>query len=176
MRIVGGTHRSRRIDAPKNLPLRPTTDFAKVSLFNILDNHFNLDAVDVLDLFSGTGAISFEFASRGAKRIVAVEKNYACFGFIKNKSTEFKFENILAYKGDSFKYLENCTEKFDIIFADPPYDLPKIETLPTLVFGKELLNENGRLVIEHGHKISYAKEERFLEKRSYGDVNFSIFG
>lgn len=175
MRIIGGSHRSRKIDAPRNLPLRPTTDFAKESLFNILNNQFDIETLSVLDLFSGTGAISFEFASRGAKKIIAVEKNYNCFGFIKSKSAEFGFDQILAYKGDAFRYLETNTEKFDIIFADPPYDLPRIEELPKLVFGNDLLIKNGRLIIEHSSKTSYSDEERFLEKRTYGEVNFSIF-
>jgi 16S rRNA (guanine(966)-N(2))-methyltransferase RsmD len=176
MRIIGGTHRSRKIEAPRNLPLRPTTDFAKESLFNILINRFDLEEVSVLDLFSGTGAISFEFASRGAKRIVSVEKNYNCYGFIKHRAKEFGFENILPYKGDAFKFLEGCTETFDIIFADPPYELRGIEKLPGLVFGGKLLNENGLLIIEHSGRVSLAKEERFLEKRTYGEVNFSMFG
>jgi 16S rRNA (guanine966-N2)-methyltransferase len=176
MRIIGGTHRSRKIEAPRNLPLRPTTDFAKESLFNILENQFDLQELSVLDLFSGTGAISFEFASRGSKRIVAVEKNYACFGFIKRRSIEFGFDSILSYKADAFRYLETTTETFDLIFADPPYDLPGIEKIPTLVFGRQLLKEGGRLIIEHGSKTSFSKEERFLDKRTYGDVNFSILG
>jgi 16S rRNA (guanine(966)-N(2))-methyltransferase RsmD len=176
MRIVGGSHRSRRIDAPRNLPLRPTTDFAKESLFNILENQFSLGEVSVLDLFSGTGAISYEFASRGSKRIVSVEKNYNCFGFIKKRSQEFGFSAILAYKGDAFRYLETTSETFDIIFADPPFDLPGIERLPGMVFSRQLLNPHGRLIIEHGSKTDFSRAERFLEKRTYGDVNFSILG
>jgi 16S rRNA (guanine966-N2)-methyltransferase len=176
MRIVGGTHRSRRIDAPRNLPLRPTTDFAKESLFNILVNHFDLEGLSVLDLFSGTGAISFEFASRGAKKIVSIEKNPECLAFIKKKSNEFKFDNILPFKYDAFKYLEKCTDKYDIIFADPPYELPGTDRIPELVFSRDILPENGRLIIEHSSKTSFSKAEWFLEKRTYGEVNFSIFG
>lgn len=176
MRIVGGTHRSRRIDAPRNLPLRPTTDFAKESLFNILENHFDLEGISVLDLFSGTGAISFEFASRGAKKIVSIEKNFDCLDFIKKKSREFKFDNILPFKYDAFKYLEKCTDKYDIIFADPPYELPGTDRIPELVFSNEILLKNGRLIIEHSSKTSFSKAEWFLEKRTYGEVNFSIFG
>ena len=175
MRIIGGTHRSRKIDAPKNLPLRPTTDFAKESLFNILENRFDFEKLSVLDLFSGTGAISYEFASRGAKKIVSVEKNLDAFKFIKQKSAEFGFANISVLKSDSFYYLDKCSEKFDIVFADPPYDMKGIEEIPGFVFKNNLLTPNGQLIVEHSRKINFEKAEQFLEKRVYGDVNFSIF-
>ena len=176
MRIVGGTHKSRKIQAPRNLPLRPTTDFAKESLFNILSNQFDLNTIRALDLFSGTGAISFEFASRGAQEVIAIEKNFNCFDFIRKKAIDFEFGSIRAVKGDAFRFLETCTEKFDIIFADPPYDLEERKDIPAHVFKGNLLNENGRLIIEHSSKTSFSDEERFLEKRTYGEVNFSILG
>lgn len=176
MRIIGGTHRGRKIGAPRNLPLRPTTDFAKESLFNILANRFDFEELNVLDLFSGTGSISFEFASRGAKRIVSVEKNYLCYSFIKKRSSEFGFETIHPVKNDAFRFIQSCTEKFDLVFADPPYDLEDIEKLPKLVFENNLLKQKGLLIVEHSSRTSFSKEERFLEKRTYGEVNFSIFG
>ncbi|MEW6468575.1 MAG: RsmD family RNA methyltransferase [Bacteroidota bacterium] len=175
MRIIGGTHRSRRIDAPRNLPLRPTTDFAKESLFNILENRADLSTLTVLDLFSGTGAISYEFASRGASRIIAVEKNTDAFRFIRRRSAEFGFHTITAIRADVFRFLESCKDQFDIIFADPPYELEQMQRLPELVFGKGILKAGGLLIIEHGSKINFSKAEQFLEKRVYGEVNFSIF-
>src|SRR5687767_3873418 len=123
MRIIGGSHRSRKINAP-DLPLRPTTDFAKESIFNILDNRFDFERLHVLDLFSGTGAISYEFASRGTKHITAVEKNLKAFKFIREKAAEFGFNSIHVLKTDAFRFLEKCSDKYDIIFADPPYDIP----------------------------------------------------
>lgn len=132
MRIIGGTHRSRRINAPRNLPMRPTTDFAKESLFNILENKFDLETVCVLDLFSGTGAISYEFASRGAKKITSVEKTLDAYKFIKNKSHELGFSSIEVIKADVFKFLESTAGKYDIIFADPPYNFEAITEIPGL--------------------------------------------
>mgnify|MGYP001571701906 CR=1 FL=1 len=158
MRIIGGTHGGRRIDAPRNLPLRPTTDFAKESLFNILENRFDFENLSVLDLFSGTGAISYEFASRGVKKITAVEKNLDAFKFIRKKSAEFGFSNISVLKTDSFYFIKGCTEKFDLIFADPPYDMKGVEEIPEFVFKNELLAENGLLIVEHSSKIKFEKE------------------
>ena len=175
MRIIGGTHGGRRIDAPRNLPLRPTTDFAKESIFNILQNRFDFEDLSVLDLFSGTGAISYEFASRGAKKIISVEKNLDAYKFIKKRSAEFGFSNISVLKTDSFYFLDGCKEKFDLIFADPPYDMKGIEQIHEFVFKNSLLSENGTLIVEHSSKIKFEKTEQFLEKRVYGDVNFSIF-
>lgn len=178
MRIVSGSHKGRRIDpeySGKKLGIRPTTDFAKESLFNILANNFDFTELKILDLFSGSGAISFEFASRGAKEITAVEKDYTRIEFIKSKSKEFGFENIRAIKTDAFRFLDSHSGNYDIIFADPPYELKGIEKIHTLVFQKKILNSGGWLVIEHSSEYDFSTTEHFLEKRTYSAVNFSIF-
>ncbi len=175
MRIVSGTHKGRRINAPKNLGIRPTTDFAKVALFNILAYNFSLEGVSVLDLFSGSGAIAFEFASRGAGAITAVENDRARTEFIRKKAGEFGFTNIEVLRDDCFRFLKNCSNTFNIIFADPPYDLRGIEDIPALVFEKGLLAGNGWLIVEHSRGTDLSGLERFMEMRTYGAVNFSIF-
>lgn len=174
MRIINGTHKGRVIKVPKDLPVRPTTDFAKEGLFNILNNKINYDETKVLDLFSGTGHISLEFASRGSTDILSVDMNSKCVGFLKATSKEFKF-NIDAVKSDVFAFLKNCNQKFDLIFADPPYELENIPTIHQLVFDKQLLNENGILIIEHGPRTNLESLLGFMQKRSYGNVNFSFF-
>ena len=176
LRIISGTHKSRTIHAPKNLPVRPTTDFAKESLFNILNNNFDFSHLKVLDLFSGTGNITYEFASRGFAEITAIESNYNCFSFIKKTVSELDFKNVNVIKSDVFTYLKNCTTKYDVIFADPPYEMEGIENIQALVFEKKMLNENGWLIIEHSAKTKFTEEGHFLQKRNYGNVNFSIFG
>jgi 16S rRNA (guanine(966)-N(2))-methyltransferase RsmD len=175
MRIIGGTHRSRAINAPKNFPLRPTTDFAKGSLFNIINNRIDISGTKVLDIFSGTGSISFEFASRGAKEIHAIEKNNVCSNFIKKRASELEFKNINVWNTDVFIFLKRNSLKYNIIFADPPFDFEKIEIIPNKLFEADILEKGGILIIEHGANTSYDKEERFLERRIYGAVNFSIF-
>lgn len=175
MRIISGTHKSRSIKAPKNLPVRPTTDFAKESLFNILNNNFDFTSLKVLDLFSGTGNISYEFASRGFAEITAVESNYNCYSFIKKTAAELDFKNMKVVKNDVFSFLKNCMEKYDLIFADPPYEMEGIEKIPALIFENNLLNDNGWLIIEHSAQTKYTDQQRLLQKRNYGKVNFSIF-
>lgn len=175
MRITGGTHRSRRIDPPKNLPVRPTTDFAKESLFNILNNRINFETVHLLDLFSGTGNISFEFASRGTTHITAVDNNYNCIEFIKKNCSEFKFDFIKVVKSNAFAFLERENSGYDIIFADPPFSEDRTPLIPDIVFKNNLLKKNGLLIIEHSNDTDLTKKEHFLEVRKYGAVNFSIF-
>jgi len=175
IRIISGTHRGRKLTAPKNLPVRPTTDFAKESLFNILNNHLDLDGIDALDLFSGTGNISFELASRGAKAVTAVDSNSKCCSFTKEKAIEFGFENIRTVKSNAFSFIKGMSGKYDLIFADPPYDMDTTNTLPGLIFEKELLKEGGILVVEHNRDTDLSLSEHFQEKRTYGNVNFSIF-
>jgi 16S rRNA (guanine966-N2)-methyltransferase len=174
MRIIGGTHKGRSIKVPKDLPLRPTTDFAKEGLFNILSNKMDLDQISVLDLFSGTGHISLEFASRGSSPIISVDQNFKCTGFLRSISKELNF-NINAIKSDVFEFLKNSTSKFDLIFADPPYDLKEIPDIHKLVIEKALLSENGLLIIEHGPKTKLEHLEGFVQQRKYGNVNFSFF-
>jgi 16S rRNA (guanine966-N2)-methyltransferase len=174
MRIIGGSRKGYVIKAPKDLPVRPTTDFAKEGLFNILSNRFDLEGMTVLDLFSGTGHISLEFASRGCRDLVGVDQNYKCVGFLKAMSEELKF-NINPVKSDVFDFLKKTSAKFDIIFADPPYDLANIAEINTLVFERNLLNKNGVLIIEHGSKTDLSQMAGFTRLRNYGNVNFSFF-
>jgi len=174
LRIISGTHKSRTIHTPKNLPVRPTTDFAKESLFNILGNHFDFNGLKALDLFCGTGNITYEFASRGCTDITAIESNYHCYSFVKKTSAEFGFKGIKAIKSNVFFFLKTCTGKFDVIFADPPYEMEGIEKIPELVFEKQLLGKGGWLVIEHSAKKTFTSEY-LVQKRNYGKVNFSIF-
>jgi 16S rRNA (guanine966-N2)-methyltransferase len=175
LRIISGTHRGRRLSAPKSLPVRPTTDYAKESLFNILRNHLDINGLHALDLFSGTGNISFELASRGAASVIAVDSNAKCCAFTKESAATLGFENIRTVKSNAFAFLKGMGGKYGLIFADPPYELDTTSTIPGIVFEKGLLEEDGLLVIEHGRETDLSMLEHFLEKRTYGNVNFSIF-
>ncbi len=174
MRIIGGTHKGKTIKVPKDLPVRPTTDFAKEGLFNILSNKLDFEELHVLDLFSGTGHISMEFASRGSKEIISIDKHFKCSGFLRTISKELDF-NINAIKNDVFDFLKASTLTFDLIFADPPYDLKEIPDIHKLVFERKLLKENGLLIIEHGPRTKLENLEGFTQLRKYGNVNFSFF-
>ncbi|MBL7933155.1 MAG: RsmD family RNA methyltransferase [Bacteroidia bacterium] len=174
MRIIGGSHKGKVIKMPKDLPVRPTTDFAKEGLFNILNNKLDFEGLKVLDLFSGTGHISLEFASRGAADVVAVDQHFKCVGFLKSISKELNF-NIQANKGDVFEFLNSARSSYDLIFADPPYDLPNIPEIHKLVFEKKLLNPGAILIIEHGAKTKLDDLKGFSSHRKYGNVNFSFF-
>lgn len=175
MRIIGGIHKGKKIVAPKNLPVRPTTDFAKEGLFNMLSNEFNIDDLTVLDLFAGTGNISFELGSRGAKSITCIDQNYHCISFIKQKSADFDLHQIKAFKNDVFNYLKKYTDKFDLIFADPPYALERIGELPDLIMKTDRLNKSGWLIVEHDRKWDFTNHKNFYKHKSYGNVHFSIF-
>lgn len=175
MRIISGIHKGKRINPPKNLPVRPTTDFAKEGLFNILNNKVYFDEITVLDLFAGTGSISFEFASRQAKQITSVDLNYKCTEFIRKTAKESSYEMLRPIKSNVFNFLTGTKNKFDIIFADPPYDMEEIEKLPVLIFDKQLLNENGIFILEHSRSHSFEENPRFSEHRKYGNVNFTFF-
>lgn len=175
MRIVSGRYRGRIIQPPKNLRARPTTDFAKENLFNVITSHWEIEGVDVLDLFSGTGSISYEFASRGAGSIVSVEINAIHYNYIRSTAKTFGFPEIYAVKANAFLYLKSCTKQFDIIFADPPYDIEGSETIPELVWQKGLLKPGGWLIFEHSKNMDVSKLPGFKEKRCYGSVNFSVF-
>ncbi len=175
MRIISGTHKGKRLHPPKNLPVRPTTDFAKESLFNVLNNRVDFEAVKVLDLFAGTGSISLEFASRQATEITAVDQNYRCIDFIKRSAKELKLDQIKAIKANVFKILAPGKNKYDIIFADPPYDLEEIPEIPDLIFENNLLNDGGMFILEHSRKNTFENHPHFEEHRKYGNVNFSFF-
>ena len=175
MRIISGTHKGRRITPDKKFKARPTTDFAKENLFNVINNWYDIDDLDVLDLFSGTGGISYEFASREAKSIISIEKDFNHQAFIKRTITDLGFKNVKSIKADVFKYLKSCKMKFDLIFADPPFALKEIDTIPDAVFEQDLLQDNGILIVEHSKETNFSAHPMFTEQRVYGSVNFSIF-
>lgn len=176
MRIISGIYKGRRLTAPKNLPVRPTTDFAKEALFNILRGRYFFEELNVLDLCAGTGNISFEFASRGVPKITAVDAHMGCVQYINKVSEEFEFP-ITAIKSDVSKYLESASGKFDVIFADPPYEfeISELENIAKIVFEKNLLNEEGVLIIEHAKMNDLSDNEHFSEARKYGGNVFSFF-
>lgn len=176
MRIISGTHKGRKLTAPKNLPVRPTTDFAKEALFNILRVRYYFDEIKVLDLFSGTGNLSFEFASRGVPNITSVDSHHGCIQFIHKISGEFEFP-ITPIKSDVFKFLEQTAEHYNIIFADPPYDFDssQLKRILNLVYEKQLLKEEGLFVMEHSKLTDLSAEDHFLEARKYGGNVFSFF-
>ena len=176
MRIISGTYRGKRIIAPKRLPVRPTTDMAKESLFNILNNHYYFEEISVLDLFSGTGNISYEFASRGTKHLIAVDASAHCTSFITKTAQALNFP-IKVKKMDGFKYLEKTTGRFDIIFADPPYhfDPTTFAKISESVFKCDLSNEGGTLIIEHADRMALDHLDYFQSKRKYGSSVFSFF-
>ena len=176
MRIISGSHKGKRLIAPKKLPVRPTTDMAKEGLFNILNNRYDIEELKILDLFSGTGNISFEFASRGSKSIAAVDSYAGCAQFISKTAKELDFP-IRAIKSDVFKFLERTSDKVDIIFADPPYNLPleQFEKIVLLVFENQLLLEDGILILEHSDQTDLGQLKNFREVRKYGGSIFSFF-
>ena len=175
MRIIGGKYGRRLIKTPKNLTVRPTTDLAKEGLFNILNNKVDFNQKVVLDLFSGTGAISYEFLSRGCQEVTSVEMNPACFKFIKETSNKFEMDNHRIVRSDVFKFLKNHKKKYDIIFADPPYAMPNYLELVELIFDNMLLRENGILIIEHPIEVEFDIINYFTERIKYSKVNFSLF-
>ena len=176
MRIISGKHKSKRINAPKNLPVRPTTDMAKEALFNILNNYYYFDQISVLDLFAGIGSISFEFASRGTGKIISVDQNAGCIKFLDKIIDELQFD-IQTVKSDVYRFLERCNQKFDIIFADPPYDFTedKFQKIISLVFEKKLLDHEGLLIVEHSKKTDLTINKYYSHSKKYGENNFSFF-
>jgi len=176
MRIISGKLKSRRLSAPKNLPVRPTTDMAKESLFNILNNTYYFDAISVVDLFSGTGNISYEFASRGTKKICSVDAHAGCIRYINTTAKELDLD-ITTFKSDVYKFLEKTPLKADVIFADPPYELEhdKFLKIIELVFENQLLETEGVLIIEHSKQTDLSKSPHFSEVKGYGGNRFSFF-
>lgn len=175
MRIIGGKYRGRRIVPPSGFRARPTTDFARESLFNILNNRIDFETVSVLDLFSGTGSISYEFASRGAAEVHLIEKDLKHISGIRRIIKDTGFENIKAVHIDVRAYLKTCSAKYDIVFADPPYDLPWLKEIPDLVAGSGVMKEDGFFILEHPRNMRFSDHKLFFEHRSYGGVNFSFF-
>ena len=175
MRIISGKYKGRIISPPKNLRARPTTDFAREALFNILINRYNFESLTVLDLFAGTGSISYEFASRGALSIHLVDKDAYHISFIRKMINELQFENIKPIHIDVKAFLKTCDQKYEIVFADPPYDLGWLDTLPDLVSEASVVKDGGILILEHPKHMSFSSHSRFIEHRNYGGVNFSFF-
>jgi 16S rRNA (guanine(966)-N(2))-methyltransferase RsmD len=176
MRIISGTLGGRRIHPPTNMPYtRPTTDIAKEGLFNILQNRIDFEDIKTLDLFGGTGCISYELASRGATDLTIVEKDNAMFAFIKKNITDLKIENAKLLKMDVFSYLNTCNEHFDFIFAGPPYALGTIDEIPKIIVEKNIIAEEGFFVLEHTPRNNYEKFEGFSFVRNYGTTLFSFF-
>lgn len=175
MRIIGGSLKGLRLNPPKNLPVRPTTDLAKEALFNILLNQIEFEGIKVLDLFSGTGNISLEFASRGASEVISVDRSIHCVNYLKDTSRQHKLTQIKTYREDVFKYLNIETEQYDMIFADPPYDLNRIPDLPKVIFEKNLLKPDGLLIVEHQSLQNLSNHPAFTEQRKYGHSSFSFF-
>ncbi len=175
MRIISGKNRGRTIPVPKNFKARPTTDSAKESLFNIINNTYDIDGIKVLDLFTGTGSISYEFASRGVEDITCVDVNNRHTDFIKKTVGQLNFDKIKVIKSDAFIFMKSCKHKYDLIFADPPYALEKIQQIPDFVFKYDLLNNECWLIVEHSNDTDFSKHVNYIETRTYGSVNFSIF-
>ena len=176
MRIISGTHKGRRIVAPKKLPVRPTTDKSKEALFNILQHQYDWSSIRVLDLFSGTGSISYEFASRGVTEIFSVDKNNSCIKFIQQTAEKLEFE-IITIQSDVLKYLYSISMDYDLIFADPPYDLVHDSYLELVntIFEKDQLRKDGLLILEHSEQIHLEAYPQFIQARKYGSNIFSFF-
>lgn len=174
MRIIRGKYKGKRILSPKNIKARPTTDFAKEALFNVLGNEYDFEGLEVLDLFAGIGSISLEFASRGAKKVDAVDIALQSIKFINKMSEELKLP-IRSFKYNAFTYLNKPYSKYNIIFADPPYGMEELDKIPKLVFENKMLKEFGVLIVEHDKKTDLSEHPNFIRTRNYGKVNFSFF-
>jgi len=175
MRIISGIYKGRNIQAPAKLPVRPTTDRAKEALFSYLQHRFNFEDLNVLDLFAGTGNISYEFASRGCESILAIDQNAGCCRFIKETSELLGIESIQIHQADVFGWLQQNTTPYDLIFADPPYQLDRLKSLPSLVREKKMLKVEGLFILEHPFQQKFESDPSFLEARNYGQSVFSIF-
>ena len=175
MRIVSGKHKGRLFHPNKSFKARPTTDMAKESLFNILQNKVDFETISVLDLFSGTGSISFEFASRGCNDITSVELNFNHFRFIKNTIHKLNEKSIKAIKANAFQFVKKTDRQFDIVFADPPYDHPKFKEVPELILSENIIKPDGIFILEHSKDYDFSDLEGFTELRNYGSVHFSVF-
>lgn len=175
MRVITGKYKGRHFDVPRSFKARPTTDFAKENIFNVLTRYVDFEDCKALDLFAGTGSISLEMLSRGAQTVVSVEMDRNHAAFIQECLKKLNDDSCILIKGDVFRFIKSCKQQFDFIFADPPYSLPNLATIPDLVFEHNLLAEGGVLVFEHGKKDDFSQHPRFVEHRAYGSVNFSIF-
>ena len=175
MRIIGGKLKGLRLNPPKNLPVRPTTDLAKEALFNILLNQIEFEDITVLDLFSGTGNIAMEFASRGAAQVTGIDRSLQCIHYLKDTARQHGLTNVQTFKADVFKYLDVETEQYDLVFADPPYDLNKIPEIPKIIFDKQMVKPGGLLIVEHQSLQNLSNHPAYVEQRKYGHSSFSFF-
>lgn len=175
MRIITGQYKGRHFDIPRTFKARPTTDFAKENIFNVLQGYIDFEGAEALDLFAGTGSISLELTSRGCAKVISVEADRDHAHFIRECFKKLGEERDILIKGDVFRFLKTCKQKYDFIFADPPYALKELPQIPDLILEGGLLKEEGILVFEHGKNYDFSSHPRFLEHRSYGSVNFSLF-
>lgn len=175
MRIIGGVFKGKPIATDQKLTVRPTTDFAKEGLFNILSNRYDISSFDVLDLFSGSGSISYEFASRGCREIHAVEIDPRHVAYIRTTAGKLGIQQMRVIRDDAFHFLSICKAQYDLVFADPPYDMPYIHEIPDLIFGYELLKPDAIIILEHSRRNDFTGHECFVDHRNYGNVHFSFF-
>lgn len=176
MRVITGKYKGRHFEIPRNFKARPTTDFAKENLFNVLRGYLDFDEeTTALDLFSGTGSITLELLSRGCGRVISVEADALHYSFIRRFIDQLQDLNAIAVRADVFRFIGKCREQFDFIFADPPYALPQLQQLPDIVLGRKVLRDGGLFVLEHGKTQDFSQHPNFIEHRQYGSVNFSFF-
>ena len=175
MRIISGSLKGRKFNPPKDLPVRPTTDYGKEGLFSLLDNRYDFENCNVLDLYSGTGNMAYEFASRGAKQVTAVDLDYKCTSYIKQVSKGWDIKTIRVFRSDVSRFIERRKESYDIIYADPPYEIRNLGKRLDHILMSGIISKDGILVFEHSKRNDFSKKEQFLEERKYGDVRMSIF-
>ena len=175
MRIITGKYKGRHFDIPRTFKARPTTDFAKENIFNVLTQYIDFESAEALDLFSGTGSITLELLSRGCSRVVSVELDRDHHRFIQECLKKLNTDKCVPIRGDVFRFLKSCKQQYDFIFADPPYALKELPQIPDIIFERQLLTEEGLFVFEHGKDYDFSNHPHFLEHRSYGSVNFTLF-
>ncbi len=175
MRIIGGSLGKRHINTPAGLPVRPTTDKAKEALFNILNHHVCFEDISVLDLFAGTGSISYEFASRGALKVTAVEKNIRCIRFMQKMKHDLSLQNLRVIKADALSFIDHASEQYDVIFCDPPYNMPELPGIPERIFLKNITKPGAIIIVEHPANIVFDNHSCFSFKKNYSKVHFSFF-
>lgn len=175
MRIITGKYKGRHFDIPRSFKARPTTDFAKENIFNVLTGYMDLEGAVALDLFSGTGSITLELLSRGCAHVTSIELDRDHHRFICDCLKKLNTEDCLPLRADTFRFIKSCRQQFDFIFADPPYALKELPQIPDLIFERQLLKEGGLFVFEHGKDNDFSQHPHFMEHRQYGSVNFSIF-
>lgn len=175
MRIITGIYKGRHFDIPRTFKARPTTDFAKENIFNVLNGYIDLEDAKALDLFAGTGSISYELLSRGCSSVISVENDRDHARFISECLKQLNTDKDILIRGDVFRFINGCKQKFDLIFADPPYTLPELPKIPSMVFEHNLLKDDGIFIFEHGKQHNFSDHPHFVEQRTYGSVNFTIF-